>query len=185
MRVSEVRIPGKFKRFGSLEIQALGIDVELVVMLGPNGTGKSSVFDAFLEWARARVGQQFGGLREAFVIRELVRRPILSHCVLSCSSNSGTCRKEKSLWFAWSKNNVERKLRLYMSVYSATTSYPYDWPGKGRLSSAERHSQRPSSPAARTSMRFLVLPAPSPSPSGSLYFSQTSRFNAGPLPIFL
>ena len=54
MRVSEVRIPGKFKRFGSLEIQALGIDVDLVVMLGPNGTGKSSVFDAFLEWARAQ-----------------------------------------------------------------------------------------------------------------------------------
>ena len=54
MRVSDVRIPGKFKRFGSLEIQGLGVDVELVVMLGPNGTGKSSVFDAFLEWARAQ-----------------------------------------------------------------------------------------------------------------------------------
>ena len=52
MRVSEVRIPGKFKRFGSLEIQGLGADVELVVMLGPNGSGKSSVFDAFLQWAR-------------------------------------------------------------------------------------------------------------------------------------
>ena len=50
MRVSELRIPGRFKRFGSLEIQALGVDVELVVMLGPNGSGKSSVFDAFLEW---------------------------------------------------------------------------------------------------------------------------------------
>ena len=52
MRVSEVRIPGKFKRFGSLDINGLGVDVELVVMLGPNGSGKSSVFDAFLEWAR-------------------------------------------------------------------------------------------------------------------------------------
>ena len=52
MRVSEVRIPGQFKRFGSLEIEELGADVELVVMLGPNGSGKSSVFDAFLEWAR-------------------------------------------------------------------------------------------------------------------------------------
>ena len=39
MRVSDVRIPGKFKRFGSLEIQELGADVELVVMLGPNGSG--------------------------------------------------------------------------------------------------------------------------------------------------
>ena len=54
MRVSEVKIEGKFKRFGSLEIQGLGADVELVVMLGPNGTGKSSVFDAFLQWARAK-----------------------------------------------------------------------------------------------------------------------------------
>ena len=54
MRVSSVSIPGRFKRFGSLEIQELGVDVELVVMLGPNGSGKSSVFDAFLEWARAQ-----------------------------------------------------------------------------------------------------------------------------------
>lgn len=52
MRVSNVRIPDKFKRFGSLRIQALGADVKLVVMLGPNGSGKSSVFDAFLVWAR-------------------------------------------------------------------------------------------------------------------------------------
>ena len=52
MRISDVKIPGRFKRFGSLEIQELGADVELVVMLGPNGSGKSSVFDAFLVWAR-------------------------------------------------------------------------------------------------------------------------------------
>ena len=64
MRVSEVRIPGRFKRFGSLEIQELGADVELVVMLGPNGSGKSSVFDAFLEWARAH-GKTTGGMISA------------------------------------------------------------------------------------------------------------------------
>ena len=58
MRVSAVTIPGRFKRFGSLKIRALGDDVELVVMLGPNGTGKSSVFDAFLQWARANGRQQ-------------------------------------------------------------------------------------------------------------------------------
>lgn len=54
MRIANVNVPGRFKRFGSLKIEALGPDVELVVMLGPNGTGKSSVFDAFLEWARAQ-----------------------------------------------------------------------------------------------------------------------------------
>ena len=52
MRVSELRIDGKFKRFGTLEITDLGDEVDLVVMLGPNGSGKSSVFDAFLVWAR-------------------------------------------------------------------------------------------------------------------------------------
>lgn len=52
MRVSAVRIAGRFKRFGSLEISSIGADVELTVMLGPNGSGKSSVFDAFLQWAR-------------------------------------------------------------------------------------------------------------------------------------
>ena len=62
MRVSEVRIPGKFKRFGSLEIQEIGPDVELVVLLGPNGSGKSSVFDAFLEWARANGRSRRGRL---------------------------------------------------------------------------------------------------------------------------
>ena len=54
MRVSDVKIPKRFKRFGSLKIQELGPDVELVVMLGPNGSGKSSVFDALLVWARSK-----------------------------------------------------------------------------------------------------------------------------------
>lgn len=54
MRVSSVSIPGRFKRFGSLEIDSIGPGVELVVMLGPNGSGKSSVFDAFLHWSRNR-----------------------------------------------------------------------------------------------------------------------------------
>ena len=54
MRVSGVKIAGPFKRFGSLEISSIGSEVDLVVMLGPNSSGKSSVFDAFLEWARHR-----------------------------------------------------------------------------------------------------------------------------------
>ena len=54
MRISSVKVPGTFKRFGSLEIPSIGADVELVVMLGPNGSGKSSVFDAFLQWGRSK-----------------------------------------------------------------------------------------------------------------------------------
>ena len=59
MRVSLLKIPKTFKRFGSLEITGLGPEVELVVMLGPNGSGKSSVFDALLVWARQTGRPQF------------------------------------------------------------------------------------------------------------------------------
>ena len=83
MRVSDVRIPGKFKRFGSLEIQGLGVNVELVVMLGPNGSGKSSVFDAFLEWARAEGRQQRDAISDDYFDSETGthgRPEIILHC---------------------------------------------------------------------------------------------------------
>lgn len=54
VKISRVSIPGRFKRFGSLEISRIGPKVDLVVMLGPNGSGKSSIFDAFLQWARSQ-----------------------------------------------------------------------------------------------------------------------------------
>ena len=82
MRVSDLRIPGRFKRFGSLEIQALGADVELVVMLGPNGSGKSSVFDAFLQWARAQGRPSRRGISEEYFDLEtatLVTPEIILH----------------------------------------------------------------------------------------------------------
>ncbi len=66
MRVSEVRIPGRFKRFGSLGIEELSPEVELVVMLGPNGSGKSSVFDAILHWARTQGRRRRGNLSNGY-----------------------------------------------------------------------------------------------------------------------
>jgi predicted ATPase len=49
MRIQEVGIVG-FKRFTNLRICDLPASAKLVVMLGPNGCGKSSVFDAFRVW---------------------------------------------------------------------------------------------------------------------------------------
>lgn len=51
MRISNVTIKS-FKRFHDLTIQNIPEATRLVVMAGPNGCGKSSLFDAFLLWHR-------------------------------------------------------------------------------------------------------------------------------------
>ncbi len=51
MRISKVIIRS-FKRFNDLVIQNIPETAKLVVMTGTNGSGKSSVFDAFMTWHR-------------------------------------------------------------------------------------------------------------------------------------
>jgi len=41
-----------FKRFKSLEIRNIPASAKLVILVGPSGSGKSSVFDGFLHWQR-------------------------------------------------------------------------------------------------------------------------------------
>lgn len=46
MKIKEVHID-KFKRFTNLTIKNIPQNAKLVMLLGPNGCGKSSLFDAF------------------------------------------------------------------------------------------------------------------------------------------
>ena len=52
MRIQSVRLT-KYKRFTSLTLTNIPESTRLVVLLGPNGCGKSSVFDAFLAKSQA------------------------------------------------------------------------------------------------------------------------------------
>ena len=47
MRIKRVQLDN-YKRFNSLVIDEIPETARLVVVIGPNGTGKSSLFDAFL-----------------------------------------------------------------------------------------------------------------------------------------
>ena len=55
MRIKRVRLKN-YKRFTELTIADLPDTARLVVLVGPNGTGKSSVFDSFLLKAKAAFG---------------------------------------------------------------------------------------------------------------------------------
>ena len=46
MRITKVELKN-FKRFTDLTIDGIPTDAKLVLLIGSNGSGKSSVFDAF------------------------------------------------------------------------------------------------------------------------------------------
>ena len=66
MRIKRVRLKN-YKRFTDLTIDDLPETTRLVVLVGPNGTGKSSVFDSFLLKSQAAVNNyRLSGDREQY-----------------------------------------------------------------------------------------------------------------------
>ena len=69
MRIKNIRLKN-YKRFTELTIADVPATARLVVLVGPNGTGKSSVFDSFLLKASAAVNNHRLSGKHRAVLRE-------------------------------------------------------------------------------------------------------------------
>ncbi|MCP1315224.1 MULTISPECIES: AAA family ATPase [unclassified Halomonas] len=53
MKIKEVKL-NRFKRFTSLLLTGIPETAKLIVMVGPNGSGKTSLFEALNHWYKFR-----------------------------------------------------------------------------------------------------------------------------------
>lgn len=76
MHVKSVRLKS-FRGFTDLTIEGLSASTRLVMLIGPNGTGKSSVFDAFMAWTGSQ-GAGWGGWDQSFYQKQVESEPKLN-----------------------------------------------------------------------------------------------------------
>lgn len=55
MKISKIKLK-EFRRFADLTIEGISKEAKLIIMVGPNGCGKTSVFDAMNIWHRRQAG---------------------------------------------------------------------------------------------------------------------------------
>ncbi|MDQ3012439.1 MAG: AAA family ATPase [Acidobacteriota bacterium] len=91
MRVASIRLQN-FKRFADLVIRDIPETAKLVVVVGPNGCGKSSLFDPFLQWYRGKTG--FGFNNDDLYYRKDAQQPFnLNESVTVNLHGSETARR--------------------------------------------------------------------------------------------
>ncbi|CAJ0892682.1 hypothetical protein AMST5_04240 [freshwater sediment metagenome] len=95
MRITGIKL-NNFKRFTDLAITQIPDTAKLVVIVGPNGCGKSSLFDALLQWYRTKVG--FGATGDELYFRKNAREPFGIAQSVEVSLAGGVSPRKGSLY---------------------------------------------------------------------------------------
>jgi predicted ATPase len=105
MKVSEIHIKN-FKRFKDTNIIGLPSESKLVIIVGTNGSGKSSLFDAFHHWYKMNVGFGYNG-DEAYYVKEKTEgfNPNRNVNVIFHDSEQGNSKDKKCMYFRTAYRN--------------------------------------------------------------------------------
>ena len=82
MKIREVKL-NKFKRFTDLTITGIPQTAKLVILVGPNGCGKTSVFEALNHWYKWRGFNTVGN--KDYYFKKNRRNCFISFCRISKS----------------------------------------------------------------------------------------------------
>lgn len=95
MRIKSIHLRN-FKRFSDLLVRDIPSTAKLVVVVGPNGCGKSSLFDALLHWYRSKVG--FGRQGDEPYFRKSAGQPFGWNDTVQVELHGETTPKKGSLY---------------------------------------------------------------------------------------
>ena len=95
MRIKSIHLQN-FKRFTDTLVRDIPSEAKLVVVVGPNGCGKSSLFDALLHWYRLNAG--FGRVNDEPYFRKRQDRPFQWENSVEVMLHGGQAPKKGSLY---------------------------------------------------------------------------------------
>jgi len=105
MKISEIHIKN-FKRFKDTHITDLSNESKIVIIVGPNGSGKTSLFDAFNHWYKLNTG--FGYVvDESYYVKEKSEGfdPHQSVNVIYHNADQKAIKDKKSMYFRTAYRN--------------------------------------------------------------------------------